>query len=442
MANTTGLISVGGGQLTAIAKEVFPAGSEIFSNVERSTPGFDLLTKANQIPFMGRWEDGLYLKFPIETAGGQNPAVPVSETGGFPSAQNVTLDSLKCNIATMVQSFKHSGLAAETLTGANDSAVQNGVKYQMKQLLLDARKRGNVWLHGDGSGALAVPSSASDATVTVDSTANLSVGTEFYIADDDDSTTLWTGQTSGTALRVSSITSSTTFVCTDENGSSPTLTATQSGYSIYPYGSAQGKAAHGFGIICSDADPTNWGSSTAYYMGKTRTGNAWHQGYVVASNGTMVDIQTDIQPFMSNLKRRAGQWLGMNGWIAFCGYDVFWNLYNSMQTNRTTAVPMVKLTGMNGAEYDALDLYGAKLVIDNDAPPTKIRFVHRDSIRRYVLKEWGWLEQAGGSMWQQGQASDGRDNDTYVARMMTRWQLISIRSLPMGEINGISAATI
>ena len=440
MANTTGLISVGGGQLTAIAKEVFPAGSEIFSNVERSTPGFDLLTKTNSIPFMGRWEDGLYLKFPVETLGGQNPNVPVSETGGFPSAQNVTLDSLKCNIATMVQSFKHSGLAAETLTGANDSSVQNGVKYQMQQLLLDARKRGNYFLHQDGSGAIAVPSSATGATITVDSTERLPVGAEFYIADDDDSTSLWTGQTSGIALKVASVTNSTTIVVTDENGATPTLTATQSGFSIYPYGSAQGKAPHGFGIICSDSNPTNWGTNTSYYMGKTRTGNDWHKGYRRACAGTMVDIQADIQPFMSQLKRRAGQWLGTNGWVAFTGHDIFWSLYNSMQTDRRTATPMTKLMGMNGSEYDALDLYGAKLVIDNDAPYTKIRFVHRDSLRRYVLKEWGWLNQAGASEWQQGQASDGRDNDTYVARMMTRWQLISIRSLPQGELYGATAA--
>lgn len=439
MANTTGLISVGGGQLTAIAKEVFPAGSEIFSNVERSTPGFDLLTKTNDIPFMGRWEDGLYLKFPVETAGGQNPNVPISETGGFPSAQNVTLDSLKCNIATMVQSFKHSGLAAETLTGANDSSVQNGVKYQMQQLLLDARKRGNYYLHQDGSGALAVPSTATGATMTVDTTANLSVGTEVYIVGDATGT-LWTGQTSGTALKVSAVNSSTSVDFTDENGSAVTLTATQSGYSIYPYGSAQGKAPHGFGIICSDSNPTNWGAGTQLYMGKTRSGNAWHQGYLRQTQGTMVDIQADIQPFMSQLKRRAGQWLGTNGWLAFSGHDVFWSLYNAMQTDRRTATPMVTLTGMNGNTYDALDLYGAKLVIDNDAPYTKIRFVHRDSLRRYVLREWGWLTQAGGSEWQQGTASDSRDNDTYVARMMTRWQLISIRSLPQGELYGITAA--
>lgn len=426
--------------LSALSKEWFPEGDQYFVQIDRKAPALDLVESTNKIPFDGSVSsDGRYWRIPVATSGHANPAVASSgETSGLPEAGRMELDYLTFNKASHWQAMQITGEAIDTMIGGQAS-IQDGLQMQMREQMPEARKELNAVLHGDGSGAIAVPSSISGSTVTCDSTSRLKVGTHIAILGDTTGTA-YTGSPSNLAIEVATIPSSTTFTVTDENGTAISLTAGAiANHTIYRY-SSQGRSINGFGIMVSDANPTNWGSSTSYYGGVNRSSNSWWNGYRLNANSGTISIHNHIQPMIDQLRRNAGDYLraGPDGvlWYCFTGYQNVRTLGNALKADQRTAPNYLTLKGgWKGIEYE-----GAVFVIDDDAPPSKIRFVHPGSVRRYVVRPWFWDDREG-SIWSRVSATDGRDSDVFKAYMYTRQQLITVRCKTMGEIYGTSATS-
>lgn len=426
--------------LSAISKEVFPEGDQYWVQIDRKTPGLDLVESTQKIPFDGSASsDGRYWKFPVATQGHANPAVGSSgETAGLPAAGRMELDSVYFNKASHWQALQITGEAIDTMIGGQAS-IQDGLQLQMREQMPEARKEMNAVIHGDGSGAVAVPSDVTGSTITVDSTSRLRVGTELAMLGDT-SGTAYTGSPSNKALKVATIPTSTTITVTDQDGTAVSLTAgAVSNYTLYRY-SSQGRSINGFGIMCSDANPTNWGSASSYYGGINRSSNDWWKAYRLNANSGTISVMNHIQPMIDRLRRNAGEYLrpGADGvlWYAFTGYQNSRIIGNALKADQRTAPNYMTLKGgWKGLEYE-----GAVFVIDDDAPPSKIRFVHPGSVRRYVNRPWFWDDRTG-AIWKRTTATDGRDADVFKAYMYTRQQLISIRCKTMGEIYGTTATS-
>jgi hypothetical protein len=91
--------------------------------------------------------------------------------------------------------------------------------------------------------------------------------------------------------------------------------------------------------------------------------------------------------------------------------------------------------------YDAIEFDGAAFVVDDDADPARLRFIHTPSLRRFVNKPWFW-NRKNGFIWSQRDATDGRDADVYRAYMITRQQMLGTRCLLHGEIYGTGATLL
>lgn len=429
--------------LSALSKEVFPFDDQIWTLYDRKTPALDLIDSGQAVPFDGRMSsDGKYWVFPVATDGHANPAVAVGEGAGLPEAGRTETTQVQFNVKSHFQRMKITGDVIDRMIGGQYS-VQDGLMFQMKQQPLDARKEFNRLIHADGSGSIGVPSAISGGnTITVADTSFLKVGTQFVIKHDTTGA-LYAGQTVGTALEVSSITNSTTFVATDENGAAISLTnnASLSGYTMYRYPGTQGGAINGFGIMVSDSNPTNWGSATAYYGNVNRSTNSLWQGYRLNANSGTVSIQNHIQPFIDTVRRRSGEFIrpqGVDGitWYAFTGYQNCRTIGNALKADQRTAPNYMTLKGgWKGIEYE-----GAVFVQDDDAPPSRIRFVHPGSTRRFVVKPWFWDDRTG-SIWSRATADDGREADAFRATTYTRQEYITIRCRTMGEIYGTTATS-
>ena len=430
--------------LDALSKEVFPFNDEIWILFDRKTPAMDLIESGTAIPFDGRMSsDGKYWVFPVGTDGHANPAVATGEMDGLPAAGRVETTQVQFNSSTHFQRMDITGNAIDGMIGGQYS-VQDGLMFQMKQQPMDARKEFNRLIHGDGSGSLGVPTNVSGGnTITVSDTSFLKVGTQFVIKHDTTGA-LYTGQTSGTALEVSSITNSTTFVATDEDGVAISLTnGAVSNYTMYRYPGRQGGAINGFGIMVHDSNPTNWGSATSYYGNLNRSSNTMWRGYRLSASSGTISVQSHLQPFMDTLRRRSGQFLNQrmgsdNGvtWYAFTGYQNHRTLSNALKADQRTAPNVLTLKG----NWPAVEYEGAAIVVDDDATPSAVRFIHPGSTRRFVVKPWFWDDRTG-SIWSRITASDGRDADAFKAYMYTRQQFITIRCRTMGEIHTTSATS-
>lgn len=435
--------------LDAISKEVFPFDDQIWVLYDRKTPAMDLIDSSKVVPFQGNMSsDGKYWVFPVATDGSANPAVATSENSGLPESGRTETIQVQYNRSTHFQAMHLTGDVIDTMIGGQYS-VQDGLEFQMRNQPLDARKRFNYFIHRDGSGSLGTPSSVtiSGNTITFSSSIEgiIKAGTQFVLKHKTTGALYANGHpASGTALECTAVDSTGLIATvTDENGTAISWTATDTptNYEAYAYPGAQGGAINGFGIMVSDANPTNWGSATAYFGNVNRSTNPLWKGYRLNANSGTISVQNHIQPFIDTVRRRSGEFLregGQDGttWYAFTGYQNMRTIGNALKADQRTAPNYAMLKGgWKGVEYE-----GAMFVIDDDAPPSTIRFIHPGSCRRFVIKPWFWDDRTG-SIWKRATATDGRDADAFKAYMYTRQQMISIRCRTMGEIYGTSATS-
>lgn len=433
--------------LSALSKEVFPESDPFWDFVDQATPGLDLIERTSNIPFNGSSE-GKYFVFPVRMAGSANPMVGVgtAQRGtGLPVAGKQSWQRLLYRKATHFQALEMEGDVFDSITG-NPASTIDGFTAEMQNQAADARKEHNKLLHGDGSGAIAVPSNYATSTqiLTVDDNSRFQVDTQFNIRADATGSLL-TGQTAGVSLVVTSVnTNGTEIGIEDENGAAPGLSnGAISNHSCFRY-DQQGKVINGLGIICNDADPTNWGNSgTDTLGGLSRSTFPLWQAYRHNAGGDQLDIQDDIQVFLDALKRRATHVIQPDArgvrWYAFCGYQNFRILENAMSVGQRFLGQRVKLT-KDDRVYDGIEYEGANFVVDDDTPAAAIRFAAGRFLRRHVVIPWRWDDREG-AIWSRRLATDGRDADIFKAYMFTRQNLYSVNNLPMGEIYNTSATS-
>jgi hypothetical protein len=296
--------------------------------------------------------DGKYIVLPVTTDDSANPAIAYPETGGLATPGRAETDQLQFNVVSLNQAIELTGLVMDTLDG-NPASVQDVMTFQMRQQMPAARKEMNWHLHRDASGLLAQLSQTDGShTVTVNTgytTGRIKVGSdlEIRLLETEAGGDLLSGQTAGTALRASAITSSTVFTVTDENGSAVTLDAGDDTYGIYRYG-GQGEYMWGFGNWVSYQNPQNMGGDSAVYLGNiNRSTNEWWQGLSNSSNysfcnaGGTPSIRSHIQPMLDALRERGGDFIQKdsdgNIWTVFCGRQNFRAIGNGF---RLTSEPL------------------------------------------------------------------------------------------------------
>lgn len=422
-----------------VSKEVFPEGDPYWNQINQEKVLLELIEEDPNVPFNGTLSEGKYFVYPARSAGGANPAVPTRESQrntGLVTPSFQTGTQIKYNRTRMDHAIELMDDAMHVVKGG-EAATIDALQLEMREAMPDIQQESNRWYHGEGGGLLATPTGAPAGgnTFTVDSTTRMPVGRQFVVRDLDQGT-LHAQTTLGTALQVSSVTNSTTFVATDEDGNAINLTDTTTGFGIYPY-DTQGNAINGLGIICSASNPTTWGSTSVYFGNVDASTETWWQAYEHNAGGDAIDIQADLQAWKDAQMRRAGSWLkaeskGQNLGITIFGVTGHQNyraIGNALQSSQFTTANYKTLTGgFTGVEYE-----GMVIVPDADAVASRIRFWCPRELRRYVLKPWGW-DDTGGSIWERQRANDGRETFIWRARMFTYQNLLTVRRKCHGQI--------
>lgn len=431
--------------LSAISKEIFPKGDQVFVQMDRQTPALDLIERTNRIPFMGKVSsDGRYLLIPVITDDSPNAAVPYPESGGLATPGRAETDTWQYNVVDLNQALKITGKVLDTVTGGAAS-VQSGLSLQMREQMPAARKELSRLLHRGGSSLRAIVSATDGAqTVTVDDTSILKVGMDIHIRLREGNGTLLGGQTETVALQIQTIPSSTSFTVLNEDGTTPTLTNPgDTTYGVYRWG-AQALAPWGFANLVGQSNPTDMGSDSSpiYFGGVDRdvvAGNWARASDPVDALGGSIEIGNHIEVMIDNIMRNAGDFLpkASDGeiWDVFLGYQNWRTIGAALKADQRTAPNYVKLRGgWQGMEYE-----GAMFVKDVDAPPSRLRFIHGPSANRYVVRNWWWNTRDGNSIWQMTTTPGGRFADAYIAFLMTRQNMLATRCSTNGEIFNTSA---
>jgi len=437
----------------SILKEVFPESDPFWDWLDQETPALDLIESTGEIPFHGKPEGRGFI-FPYRKGGSANPMVGYPEDQddtGLPSAGKQSLGRLTYLAATHFQALQMSGTAFDKVKGGAESTADS-LTLEMQGQAADARQEHNRLMHGDGGGALAQVTVVNDAEgrITVDDISRIQADTEFVIRDGN-AGTLFDASEGGTALTqaempmiCTSVDTTNNYVYfTDKDGNALDLTSeagddtldTAKDWYVYRY-DQQGKVINGFGIIVSDSNPTTWGDETTYFGGVSADTETLWRGYRHDAGGDGLSLEEDIQPFIDNMKKRAGPWLKPDGngarWYALCGRQAFRLLENVLRLNEARTPMQVELR-KGEVSHMGINYEGMVFVVDDDAPANAIRCIAPNDVRRWVIVPWKWDDREG-SIWKRTRALDSRDADAFKAYMYTRQQMICVRRLTQGEI--------
>ncbi len=431
--------------LSAISLERFPMGDQVFVQMDRKTPALDLIERSNKIPLMGNMSsDGRYILIPVITDDSPNAAVPYPESGGLATPGRAETDTWQFNVQDLNQALKITGKVLDTVAGGKAS-VQRGLDLQMRQQMPAARKELSRLLHRNGSSLRAIVSATDGGvTITVDDTSILKVGMDIHIRLREGNGTLLGGQTENVALVIQTITNSTTLTVLNIDGTTPTLTDPgDTTYGVYRWG-AQALAPWGFANLVGQSNPTDMGSDSApiYFGGVDRdvvTG-AWARATdPIDAEGGSVEIGAHLEEAIDRVRKNAGEFLPRAGngeiWDVFTGYQNFRVVGAALKADQRTAPNYVKLRG----GYTAIEYEGAAILVDDDAPPSRLRFIHAPSAARFVTRDWWWNTRDGNSIWQMTSTPGGRFADAYIAFLMTRQNMLATRCSTNIEIFNTSA---
>lgn len=421
--------------LDAVVKDVFPFGSEIFAQINQRTPAKDLIESGNQMKMISKVE-GRRLWVPMMTGENANADVAITETGGQVTGGAADFDKAIFNAKIHNTALKMSKLAMVTAKGGEQS-VSDMLTHQMTQTMTAAGHKRGWLLHQDGSGMLAQCGVTSSTNVIQLATGSdmtfLKVDTEVVIRDLDDGT-LATGQTSGDALVISARnTSNYTITVLNEDGSTPTLsTAATDG--VYTF-DTQGETVNGVGILCSNSNPTNWGSTTAYLGNRNRTTNTDWRGQVIAAantGSTTFNVDDHVQPMIDAIDEASPD--PNVKLLAFVRYDNWHNIARPLLRDQQTG-RMVKLK----QGYDGIEYQNVVFVLDRLAPKTAVRFVDVNACYRYVLMDDYW-DDTQGSIWRQtNHVVSGRRTQVFLADIIGMQEMVFSRCCTSGQVTGLTA---
>ena len=314
--------------------------------------------------------------FTIPLHYGRNEGVGARGEGGtLPSAGN---QAYKECIVPMRYQYGRIQITGPTIKAArsNEGAFLRAVDSEMRGLERDMKSSMNRQAFGDGTGALAVCTSASSATaITVDSTAKLRVGMPVDIL------VTATGATTAGVVgdTVASITSSTAFTLTTGVATYGSIGNT---YSVYVAGSRAKEMMGLSGIV----------SATSTLQGLDVAAYPWWKATVLANGGTNRAIsdtllQTAIDTLESN---SSGMCTAM-----YTSFGVR-RAYQALLTATKQLVNTQKLQG----GYEAINYLGGShgvipMIADKDAPANKIFIVDEDELAIYRLADFDWMQEDG-----------------------------------------------
>lgn len=314
--------------------------------------------------------------FTIPLHYGRNEGVGARAEGGtLPTAGN---QAYKECIVPMRYQYGRIQITGPTIKAArsNEGAFLRAVDSEMRGLERDMKSSMNRQAFGDGTGALAVCASASDATtITVDSTAKLRVGMPVDIL------VTATGATTAGVVgdTVASITSSTAFTLTTGVATYGSIDST---YSVYVAGS-RAKEMMGLAGIVS-ATSTLQGLDVATYP--------WWKATVLANGGTNRAISdTLLQTAIDTLEANSS---GM----CTAMYTSF-GVRRAYQALLTATKQLVNTQKLQGG-YEAISYLGGShgvipMIADKDAPANKIFIVDEDELAIYRLADFDWMQEDG-----------------------------------------------
>ena len=318
-----------------------------------------------------------------------------SENGALPAAGNQQYDKSVWDVRQLYGTIQLTGLAMESAK-SNVGSFIKGLDSEMKGLAKDLKVDQNRQLWHDGSGLLTNATAATSATITVDSTKFLAVGTLVQPA------VLADGSSPGTARSVASITSSTVVVL---SGS----TAVPAAGGLFKTGSRDlsdtttAKIRYEVFGLEALVSASNAGNGLGTAAGEdgligqiTRTGNAWWQANSLLNGGTVRPLTLDLMQNAFDLSEIEGD--SVPGLI----------LTNHAMKRRYAGLLVADKRYPAGGDitldggYSALEFNGTPLVADKDGTLTntpsvlrRMYFLSMSSFEQQILKDWSWLDADG-----------------------------------------------
>jgi len=314
--------------------------------------------------------------FTIPLHYGRNEGVGArAEGGALPTAGN---QQYKECIVPMRYQYGRIQITGPTIKAArsNEGAFVRAVDSEMRGLEKDMKASMNRQAYGDGTGALTVCVSASDATtVTVASTAKLRVGMKVDVL------VTATGATSYGVVgdTIASITSSTVFVLTTGLATYGSLDGT---FSVYVSGSRAKEMMGLSGIVSATATLQGLDVATYPWWVATVQGNS-------SVNRAISDtlIQTAIDTLEAN-----------SSGMATAIYTSF-GVRRAYQALLTATKQLVNTQDLQGG-YKAISYLGGAhgsipIIADKDAPANKMFVVDENELSIYRLSDFDWMQDDG-----------------------------------------------
>lgn len=359
--------------------------------------------------------DGRYYLYPLNTTrnfgGGSR-----SETGTLPTAGRQGYDSATLYRAHQYQIVGITGAAID----AGDGAVGGSLlQRELGGCIRDAKKECQRIMWGDGSGLLAKVATVTSTTVFTVNVTSQQLGMKYMQPGRVvDVLVMTTGATSNGVVgaTISSINKSTATVTLG----TACAGAIDTTYGVYVSG-ARNLEAYGIRAIVDNVNPgmnTVFGQGavssanvSGYYGGIDRTaaGNEYWQANVFGNSGS-------TRPFAHDLAMQAftaGEEVsGMPCDFAIASYGVWRAAGNSFFGGRRWE-DNVKLEG----GYKYITWNGINIYADVDAPPNSLYFLCSDSFDILEETPLGWARHDGLTLLREA------TTDSYVGRLVTRWQL-------------------
>lgn len=341
---------------------------------------------------------GKYVRFPIRVS--RNPGIGYrAEGGALPTAGNQGYANVQIGLKYGYGMLTLSGQHMRLLK-TNAQAFANAMVDEQTGLKNDVAKDTARIFYGDGTGAIAVLSSASQATANTSAVVDsqyLEVGQVIDIVST-------AGTVRGSNRTISSITTTTapaaTFVysgadiATDASTDLVVRTGNFAGTNLEPNGLSSIVKASGSLYNVDPATQPVWASPVDSNSGNARA----------LSESSMIAMVDRI--------RKAG---GGRPTVIFASLGVRRAYFNLLTQQRRYTDTKEFAGGFQGLAFNTGN--EIPVVDDPDAPTGKLWFINEPSLTVFQDSDWDW-DDTDGSMW-----SRISGFDQYEARLLKYWEL-------------------
>lgn len=444
----------------ALMKEVF-ATDEPSKQFDEGTFLLDIIEKGDmnspQAANMMAEYDGKYVIFPLYTTPNPNTAVGTLEGRGYPLEGGSTFAQAKYRAKYIVSSY---GFTSQLMSRArgNPQSVLNYVASEAERLLASTRRQMDFYLHGDGSGLLAVSASYdnTNSILTVGSTANLKVGQEIMLRHLSSGATTGTAQqgtiatgwdiVSGeyTPARITALTATTATLVYSGNSAAFGNLTVNSNHGVFAW-DAQGQQIWGLDAFCEDANPGNAGFNAATTVTATdetgllrclgaidrtvSTNSFWNAYATQNLAGAAISLESHIQPLQVGLIQRDSTLMNTEDVYGLLTHQAWWNLINQMESGKRTEVRKQIIDGKYEVVKYGIFTFGFSL----QQPANTAYFFCPKNLFRMVTTPWGFEDMAGSQYQNIAALGTRRPTSKWRANLFTEQQLCANSVLGFGK---------